>query len=285
MLAFTRMKRVTDPFDHQARARLVGTDHRQITSAAQGDSDSLSLSCLIHGFLEQDTTNDDSDSVIHDSDWDPVDSVDDSPDSPSNSPSLSFLHSNNADPYRNLLIAHVSEALESLAFLRERNASLFRRSVAAFLRERRHDAAVCETARDSSGGSHEFIDVVQTGSATCRYFVDLDFRAQFEIARPTRRFSEALAAVPGVFVGGAEELKRTVSTACDAARRCFRSRGLPVPPWRKNRFMQNKWFGPCRRTARDTSMGFNGGVSCRVVGFDDVVSEAGRGGGVVVRTR
>ncbi|KAG5094853.1 hypothetical protein JHK84_050441 [Glycine max] len=46
--------------------------------------------------------------------------------------------------------------------------------------------------------------------------------------------------------------------------------------------MQTKWFGPCRRTANDVLMEMNG-VSCRVVGFDDVVLEAGRSGGVVVR--
>ncbi|XP_028201977.1 uncharacterized protein LOC114386193 [Glycine soja] len=117
--------------------------------------------------------------------------------------------------------------------------------------------------------------------------MDLNFRAQFVIARPTQRFLKVLATVPDVFIRGAEELKHTISTTCDTVRRCFRSRGLLVPPWRKNRFMQNKWLGPCRRTVRDTSMGFNGGVSCRVVGFDNVVSEAGSGSssGVVVRTR
>ncbi|KAK7395406.1 hypothetical protein VNO78_15964 [Psophocarpus tetragonolobus] len=276
MKGFTRKKRVTDLLDDEARARLVGADHRQLSS-----DESLCLSHLVQSFLQQDTNSGDSDSVCDDSDGDPVDSLNDSV---SDSASVALSISNYADSdsdsdsYRNLLIAHVSEALEAFAFLRERNASLLRRSVAAFLRERRHDAAVCETARDCS--SHEFVDVVRPGAATWRYFVDLDFRAQFEIARPTRRFSEALAAVPGVFVGGEEELKRTVSTVCDAARRCFRSRGLPVPPWRKIRFMQNKWFGPCRRTANPVPRGANG-VSCRLVGFDDVVFEAGRG----VRTR
>ncbi|XP_020234261.1 uncharacterized protein LOC109814284 [Cajanus cajan] len=282
MLPFTTKKRVTHPFDDEARARLVGADHR---SPSSGDSDAdnnLSLSYLVHSFLEQHSNSgEEEDSPIHDSDWDRVDSLDDSPDSVSDSPSPSLAISRNAiaDPYMNTLIAHVSEALERFAFLRERNAALLRQSVAAFLRERRHDAAVC----DASGGSHEFIDVVHSGEATRRYFVDLDFRAQVEIARPTRRFAEALAAVPAVFVGRAEELKRSVSIVCDAARRCFKSRGLPVPPWRKNRFMQRKWFGPSRPTANPVQVprALNNGVCCRFVGFDDVVLE----GGVVVRTK
>ncbi|ESW12689.1 hypothetical protein PHAVU_008G134000 [Phaseolus vulgaris] len=277
MPSFPRKKRVTDPFDDQARARLVGADHCNFNSGTQssGDSDSLSLSYLVHGFLEEDADKCREDSVFDDSDCDRVDSTEDSGDSMSDSASVAISLSYNADPFRKLLIAHVSEAAEKFSFLRERNPKLFRRNVAAFLRDKRHNAAVCETAPDASGGSHEFIDVVQSGATMWRYFVDLDFRAQFEIARPTRRFSDVLAVVPGVFVGCAEELKRTVSTLCDALRRSFKNKGLPVPPWRKNGFMQNKWFGPCRRTADPVRMSVNG-VSCRLVGFDDTVMEAGR---------
>ena len=38
--------------------------------------------------------------------------------------------------------------------------------------------------------------------------MDLDFCAQFQIVRPTMWFSKVLGSVPGMFVGGAEELKR-----------------------------------------------------------------------------
>uniref|UniRef100_A0A0V0GSX7 Putative ovule protein n=1 Tax=Solanum chacoense TaxID=4108 RepID=A0A0V0GSX7_SOLCH len=34
----------------------------------------------------------------------------------------------------------------------------------------------------------------------------------------------------------------------DAARRSLKSRGLTFPPWRKHRFMQNKWFSSYKRT-------------------------------------
>ncbi|TKY66196.1 hypothetical protein E2542_SST09063 [Spatholobus suberectus] len=152
MPGFVRKKRVTDPFDDEARARLVGADHRQLSSGSQhsGDGDSLSLSHLIHGFLEEDTNRDEADSVTDDSDTVRVDSAD----SASDSPSVAAALSNNADPYKNLLLAHVSEAAENFAFLRERNASLFRRSVAAFLRERRHDAAPRVHRRGPIGGRH-----------------------------------------------------------------------------------------------------------------------------------
>ncbi|KAM1345971.1 hypothetical protein FF1_035282 [Malus domestica] len=58
-----------------------------------------------------------------------------------------------------------------------------------------HNAAICKTKWTSSGnitsGSYEFIDVVpvQSGSSMwqSRYFVDLDFAAQFEIAPVLQR--------------------------------------------------------------------------------------------------
>jgi len=295
MAVFSRNKRITNLFNDEARARLVVSDHHKFSSGVVvEEGDSLSLSALVHGFLEEYTnTNGNDHSVANEFDSDRVDSFDDF----FALKRLNDVFSNNADYYKTTLRKHVTEASENFAFLKERNASIFRRNVAAFLREKGHDAAVCVTAWEPydgavTAGSHEFIDVVQTRSATAtwRYFVDLDFRAQFEIAKPTRLFSEVLSLVPGVFVGGEIEVKRTVSIVCDAVKRCFRSREVSIPPWRKNRFMQNKWFGPSKRTVnpvqgkpeRVTAVN---GVSCRLLGFDDMVMETRRGGGVAVRTR
>jgi len=279
MPTFPRKKRVTDPFDEHARARLFGADQWKFQSGTQysDDSDSLSLSYLVHGFLEGDIdkASSDEDSVFDGSDCDRVDSTKDLPSLVSDSANVAISLPTNEDPYCNLLIMHVSEAVEKFAFLRERNRMLFRRKVAAFLWERRHNAAVCETKQDTSRWSHEFIDVIHSEAVTWRYFVDLDFRAQFEIARPTKQFSDVLATVPSIFVGCAEKLKRTVSKLCEALSLSFRTKGLPVPPWRRNRFMQNKWFGACRRNAEPVQMAVNGD-NCRLVGFEDTVSEAGR---------
>ncbi|GAU29584.1 hypothetical protein TSUD_164320 [Trifolium subterraneum] len=281
MSIFSTNKRITNLFNNVARAPLVDYS---------GDDDFLSLSHLVHSFLEENTNVND-DSVANEFDSDRVE-VDES----STLKRLNGIFSNNADNYRNKLLEHVYEALENFAFLRERNISIFRRSVAAFLREKGHDAAVCVTSWEAydgtvTAGSHEFIDVIRKGSAdTWRYFVEIEFRAQFEIAKPTRQFSEVLRSVPGVFVGGEIEMKRSVSILCDAAKRCFRSREVSIPPWRRNRFMQNKWFAPCERKAnsvqgKPVKVTEVNGVSCRLLGFDDVVMETRRGGAVTVRTR
>ncbi|KAK7286841.1 hypothetical protein RJT34_22137 [Clitoria ternatea] len=302
MGVFARNKRVTDPFDDEAKARLVGGDHRHLSydssgsehSAAGDDDDSPCLLELVQDFLEE--TNDSSDSTCPDLDSERVDSVSDSIDSVEELLKLRSA-SNASDSYKALLHAHVSEAALKFEFLKDRNISSFKRNVMSFLREMGHNAAICKTRWDSSGGitagNYEFVDVVQSGPSTWnqRYFVDLDFVAQFEIARPTSKYLEFLGYVPRIFVGTEEELKRTVRVLCGVAKRCFSCRGLSVPPWRKNRYMQNKWFAPYRRTTNPVQgnpvhgvvSGLTG-AKCRFVGFDDGVSET-RNGGVFVRTR
>ncbi|QCD98930.1 hypothetical protein DEO72_LG8g3016 [Vigna unguiculata] len=298
MVVSARKKRVTDPFDEEAKARLVGGDHRQLSytssgSEHSGDEESPCLSELVHDFLED---NDDSDNNSERNDFDSerVDSVSDCVDSVDEL--LMLMESNTSDSYKNLLLSHTSEAAEKFAFLKERNISTYLRNAMSFLRENGHNAAICKTRWDSSGGAtagnYEFIDVVPSGPSTWhkRYFVDLDFVGQFEIARPTKEYLEFLSYVPRIFVGTAEELKSTVRILCGVAKRCFRKRGLTVPPWRKYRYMHNKWFGSYRRTTNPvqgnpvlTAVSALGGAKCRFVGFDDSVS--GRRGGVVVRTR
>ncbi|XP_058767211.1 uncharacterized protein LOC131640854 [Vicia villosa] len=288
MAVFSGQKRVSGFFDEEARARLIASDHRNQTVYSD-DNDPISLSALVHGFLEEHTNNKEN-SVTNEFEADRVDSNNDSL-----LKRLNDVFSNNADHYRIKLLEHVSEAIDLIAFSKERNLSNFRQSVAAFLREKGHDAAVCVTTWNAydgaiTAGSYEFIDVVQTGFITRRYFVDLEFRAQFEIARPTRRFSEVLSSVPGVFVGGETELRRIITILCDAAKRCFMSRELSIPPWRKTRFMKNKWFASSRRTVnpvhgKPVKVTAVNGVGCRLLGFDDVVMETRRGGAVTVRAR
>ncbi|XP_061354690.1 uncharacterized protein LOC133299268 [Gastrolobium bilobum] len=301
MVGFARKKRVTDPFDDEAKARIFGGDQRQLSGVSSGsehsgdgDGESPCLSGLVHDYFLKENGNE-CDSVGNEFDSEGVDSVSDCMDSVEDLINLNAA--NSVDSYKNMLRAHVSEAAEKFAFLRERNVSVYRRNVMSFLREMGHNAAICKTRWDSSGGStagsHEFIDVVQSGPSTWqnRYFVDLDFAGQFEIARPTSSYEEILTYVPGIFVGTAEELKRTVLIMCRVAKRCLRNRGLSVPPWRKNRYMQNKWFGSYKRTTNPvqgnpvpTVVSAVSGAKCRLVGFDDAVSEDRRGG-VFVRIR
>lgn len=281
MAAFTRSNRVTKsrfacpPLSYFSS----GSEH----SADDNDNDSPCLSELVHGFLEDDCDCD-SDSLTQccDSDADRRDLVSDSVED-----AADLLRSVlDRDAFRNLLFSRVLKAMERFWSLRNQKSAL-NRKVMVFLRELGYNAAICKTKWETCGGltagSYEFIDVVQPSSAAAsRYIVDLDFAAQFEVARPTGEYMKLFELLPRVFVGRSEELKRIIKVICDGAKRSLKSRELSLPPWRKNRYMQNKWMGPYRRTSNPAPLTATdvSGVKCRFVGFDDGVS-----GRLFVRTR
>ncbi|XP_021907516.1 uncharacterized protein LOC110821854 [Carica papaya] len=290
MAGLPRPKRVTDPLRDKVRAQLFGGHHLSYGSSGSehsAEDDSPCLSELVHGFLEDDPRAEPSG---YDSGSDKIDSTVDFTELIQEVER--FVATSNVDPYRNLLWKHISKATEMFACFRSQ-PPIFRRNLMLFLREMGHNAAICKTKWDSSGGltagNYEFVDVVYSRGAACqvRYFVEVDFASEFEIARPTDEYPRLLQALPRVFVATSEELKRIVRIMSDAARRSLKSRGLSQPPWRKNRYMQNKWLGPYRRTSSATpassftpSIPAVNAVKCRSVGFDDAVN-----GHHFVRTR
>jgi len=134
-----------------------------------------------------------------------------------------------------------------------------RRAVADGLRALGYDAAVCTSRWDKGpshpAGEHEYIDVVVAvepgagaGAATAtRLVMEVDFRSEFEVARPTKAYRAALQALPPLFVGTPDRLGRVVALVADAARQSLRKRGLHFPPWRKPEYMRAKWLSPHAR--------------------------------------
>lgn len=292
MSGFTRMKKVTDPLDDRVKARIVGrgwVEPGYVSSGSEhsahtdDDVTSPSFSDLVFCFgSDEDDADrrpsppegDDSDSESDPSISDPVDV---------NLDSIRPILQNERDAFEKVLRAHVSKAVQAFSSL-ESNKQVMRRNVMAFLKNYGYNAAICKTKWESSGGltagNYEFIDVVRP-EYPIRYFIDLDFAAGFEIARPTSSYERLLQHLPKVFVGKSEDLKKILKVVSDAAKRSLKSRGLILPPWRKNRFMQNKWLGPYRRTANLFPASFssspslgkpNCAVKCRTVGFDAAVS-------------
>jgi uncharacterized protein (TIGR01615 family) len=137
-----------------------------------------------------------------------------------------------------------------------------RRAVADGLRALGYDAAVCVSRWDKGpshpAGEHEYIDAVVAGSGAApapsvRLVVEVDFRSEFEVARPTKAYRAALQALPPLFVGTPDRLGRVVALVADAARQSLRKRGLHFPPWRKPEYMRAKWLSPhARAGAPDT---------------------------------
>ena len=82
-----------------------------------------------------------------------------------------------------------------------------------------------------------------------RVLVDIDFRAQFEIARPTAEYAALAEALPDLVVGSADKMRDIIWIMCDAAKRSLKARGLHLPPWRKKRYLEAKWLSSHKRTS------------------------------------
>lgn len=302
------LRRVTDPFNEKIRARIFATSMASYISSSSGSEhdaetdvvspsstssstspSSLCLSHLVQNFLEDDSAGDSPPTREFDSDSDSAEFSRSDP-TPVIVGVINPIVRNNADSFRNKLLAQVTRAVEMFSVFRK-NKSIVNRNLMSYLREIGYNAGVCKTRWDSSGGltagNYEFIDVLAPDSpAPVRYIIDTDFAGEFEIARETESYSMLRSSLPRIFIGKSDDLKRIIRSMCDEAKRSIKLNGLTLPPWRKKRYMQAKWLGPYRRTtnqspatAISSSVVSNFAVKCRSVGFD----LAGDGGRLLVQ--
>lgn len=83
--------------------------------------------------------------------------------------------------------------------------------------------------------------------------VDVDFRSEFEIARPTKTYKAILHTLPYVFVGKCDRLQSIVALASEAAKLSLKKRCMHIPPWRKVEYVRAKWISPytCSRGVKE----------------------------------
>ncbi|XP_023877070.1 uncharacterized protein LOC111989510 [Quercus suber] len=132
-----------------------------------------------------------------------------------------------------------------------------------------YEASLCKTSWLSAfgyskvvqcTGDYEYIDVMVRDShgddeEPTRLIVDVDFKSQFEVARPTATYKELINTLPSVFVGSEEKLNQIISLLCSAAKKSLKERGLHVPPWRKANYMRSKWLSKeCKKVSLSTNM-------------------------------
>jgi len=110
-------------------------------------------------------------------------------------------------------------------------------------------AGLCKTKWEKNGrltaGNYEYIDVNLKGK---RYVVEICLALEFEIARPTNQYCDLLNVFPLIFVGKVDELKQVVRLMCTAIKGSMKRMNLHIPPWRRNVYMQAKWFSAYKRT-------------------------------------
>ncbi|KAK1420620.1 hypothetical protein QVD17_22359 [Tagetes erecta] len=240
-----RSKCVTDPLDERVKDRIIGRYRPQVPCGSSGsehsgtasqisddddDDSSHSLSYLLHCYDEENENHEAIDDELgekhkeNDSDSDDeFDRVEEKIEE-----MISTLRDLNVDRFRNVLLANVVKAMEVFRCLKP-NTQILNRNVMLYLQKLGFNAAICKTKWEKCGGltagNYEFIDVVRSGSGE-RYFIDVNFAGEFQIARQTNQFRRFLTNLPIVFVGKSSDLKMIVKLTSDEIRRSLKNRGL-----------------------------------------------------------
>ena len=81
-----------------------------------------------------------------------------------------------------------------------------------------------------------------------RVVIELNFRAEFEMARASEDYNRLIGHLPEVFVGKSERLRALIKILCSAAKRCMKEKNMHLGPWRKQKYMEAKWLGTCHRS-------------------------------------
>ncbi|KAJ8899334.1 hypothetical protein K2173_018308 [Erythroxylum novogranatense] len=116
-----------------------------------------------------------------------------------------------------------------------------------------YDASVCkcrwERCPSYPAGEYDYIDVLVNGD---RLLIDVDFRSEFEIARPTKHYKSLLQILPCIFVGKTDRLQKIIAVVSEAAKQSLKKKGMYIPPWRKVDYIKAKWLSPCTRASPST---------------------------------
>lgn len=130
-----------------------------------------------------------------------------------------------------------------------------------------YDASLCKCRWEKTptipAGEYEFVDVMLSSQDSNnsggggggggggiiipdhhRVVIDIDFRSEFQIARPNKSYRAVLQALPLVFVGRPERLQQIIALVAEEARQSLRKKGLHVPPWRRYEYLKSKWLSP-----------------------------------------
>ena len=102
-------------------------------------------------------------------------------------------------------------------------------------------------------------DSTSSKKGDIRVVIEVNFRAEFEMARASDDYNRLVRRLPEVFVGKVERLSNIIKVLCMAAKRCMKENKMHMGPWRKHRYMQAKWLGPCDRntSTNSLSMGYS----------------------------
>lgn len=262
-----RFNRIAAAFDEAAKApplRLCessGSDH--------SPEDLTDLSDLVNSFIESNNCGVETDHQVIEQEKENDDEKDGSDqgywsDSETKDTLTSLVGDNNicGDHVKHKILQQTRIACGSVWNL---SSGGFKRKLMSHLRDKGFDAGLCKSRWEKFGrhpaGSYEYVDVNVNGS---RYIIEVNLGGEFEIARPTRSYTSLIQLFPQIFVGKPEEVKQIVRVMCRAMRESMKNREMKMPPWRRNGYMQAKWFGHYKRTTNE--------ISTKSKNYDDAVA-------------
>ncbi|XP_004289090.1 PREDICTED: uncharacterized protein LOC101298943 [Fragaria vesca subsp. vesca] len=118
-----------------------------------------------------------------------------------------------------------------------------------------YNCAICKSKWKSSAstpsGEHTYLEVLDNSNpkrGETRVVIELNFRAEFEMARASQDYNRLISFLPEVFVGKAERLRALIKILCNAAKKCMKEKKMHLGPWRKHKYMQAKWFAAFQRS-------------------------------------
>ncbi|KAI5386615.1 uncharacterized protein LOC127105751 isoform X1 [Lathyrus oleraceus] len=148
----------------------------------------------------------------------------------------------------------------------------FMRQVSRCLQNAGFNSSICNTKWTSShnlpSGEHTFLDVIHSTSkekSDVRVIIELNFRSQFEMGKASEDYNNLVRKLPEMYVGKVERLRNIIKIMCMVAKRCLKENKMHIGPWRKQKYMQAKWLGPCKRntSTNSLSMGYSQTISSK----------------------
>ncbi|XP_041006173.1 uncharacterized protein LOC121250969 [Juglans microcarpa x Juglans regia] len=129
-----------------------------------------------------------------------------------------------------------------------------RREICNRLTSDGYNCAICKSkwrgTSDIPSGEHTYLEVLDKSNpkkGEVRVVIELNFRAEFEMARASKEYNQLISRLPEVYVGKSERLRPLIKVMCCAAKKCMKDKKMHLGPWRKQKYMQTKWLGTCER--------------------------------------
>ncbi|KAK3009573.1 hypothetical protein RJ639_013966, partial [Escallonia herrerae] len=140
------------------------------------------------------------------------------------------------------VLAIVSKHLSTKPKTESEKSSSLKKWLVIRLKLDGYDASLrqnCWTTSWGCPGDYEYIDIAtqDMNGEALRLIVDIDFKSQFELARPTSAYRKLSGTLPLIFVGDEDKLNKILSLLCSAGKESLKEKGLHIPPWRTSTYM------------------------------------------------